>query len=481
MGLIRAERKKVRFDSFDFVLFLLLVLTVYHLVPHRPQNLLLLAASLFFYGYWDWRFLGLLLVTVVIDYLAAIGIENARSERSRRGLLFVSAAVSFGILAYFKYFNFFIDSMNGLLAQLGISGVRNGLEIVLPVGVSFYTFQTMSYVIDVYRRRLTATRRFTDFALFVTFFPQLVAGPIERASALLPQLENPRRLRFAELREGSWMILFGYYAKVVVADNLAPWAERAFHHAGTASPLTVVTGVYAFAFQIYGDFLGYSSIARGVGLLFGVQLMHNFRMPYFAANPSELWRRWHISLSTWLRDYVYIPLGGNRRGERRTYLNLIATMTLGGLWHGAAWHFVIWGVYHGVLLAVHRAAFGARERASAVPRIVRAFFFFQLVCVGWILFRVERLSEVPLLLSKMARGLLDLRRADPLQVKLWLLAVLLALPLLVVDLARERARDMDVVWFEWSRSAQAALGGALFLLILFAGVVEGGDFVYFQF
>ena len=339
----------------------------------------------------------------------------------------------------------------------------------------------MSYTLDVYRRQMEPTRNYLDYLLFVSFFPQLVAGPIERARHLLGQVERPRIMTLQGWREGCWLILLGYYKKIVLADNLAPFANEVFNDPAQVCGLQVLAGILAFAAQIYGDFSGYSDIARGVARLLGFDLMLNFRMPYFAENPKEFWARWHISLSTWLRDYLYIPLGGSRKGRRQTYRNLMATMLLGGLWHGAAWHFVVWGAYHGLLLAVYRwwserngTLPGSQPAAHPAVRVGRILLFSPFILFGWLLFRANRLADVPLLLGRLF---------DPfiLNGKTALLSIaVFAVPLLCIDLLQEHAQDMLVVK-RWHPAARYVCYGVLFTLILLAGSHGRTAFIYFQF
>ena len=351
------------FNSLHFVWFFVAFYGAYRVLPHRAQNWLLLIASYYFYAAWDWRFLGLLVASTLVDFTCARLLSRASTPRARRALLIVSLGFNLTLLGFFKYFNFFADSLHNLFAVLGWQVDVFTLRVLLPVGISFYTFVTMSYVIDVYRREIPATRDLLDFAVFVAFFPHLVAGPILRASTLLSQIDSPRRITREQLRDGAWLIAWGYFQKVFVADNLAGLANAAFDPAVPHTGVNVLLGVYAFAFQIYGDFAGYSNIARGTSKLMGIELIENFRFPYLVRTPQAFWRNWHISLSTWLRDYLYIPLGGSRGSEWQTRRNLFLTMVLGGLWHGAAWTFVVWGIYHGVLLIAYRAA----ERWDAVP------------------------------------------------------------------------------------------------------------------
>ncbi|MCA9032721.1 MAG: MBOAT family protein, partial [Planctomycetaceae bacterium] len=308
------------FNSFGFWLFFVVVLVLYQQLRHRGQNVLLLIASYFFYGCWDWRFLGLIVLSTLIDYSVALGIAKAEADSRKRWLLLISMAANLGILAFFKYFEFFLTSFNDMMLGLGLEREIPLFEIILPVGISFYTFQTMSYTIDVYRGDCKATDNLLDFAVYVAFFPQLVAGPIERASKLLPQMLTDRKPTAVDFRDGLFLVISGMFRKVVIADNMAPLVNTIFaQDINTLSGWDVMLGTYAFAFQIYGDFSGYSAIARGISRWLGFDLMTNFHMPYFAVSPSDFWRRWHISLSQWLRDYLYIPLGGNRHGTLFTY------------------------------------------------------------------------------------------------------------------------------------------------------------------
>ena len=331
------------FNSLQFIAFFIIVYSLYLLFNHRWQNYMLLAASYFFYGSWNWRFLSLILISTILDYFCGLAIDRQPGRKRKKLFLIISVTGNLTILGFFKYFNFFAHDFQLILARFGIPTHPLVLNIVLPVGISFYTFQTMSYTIDIYRGEMRPTRRFLDLALFVAFFPQLVAGPIERAKHLLPQIIKPRLITPRQFREGLWLIYWGFFLKVFVADNLAGIVDRVFAGAETISGIEVLLGLYAFAFQILGDFAGYSSIAIGLARLMGIDIMTNFLFPYFVTNPRDFWKNWHISLSTWLRDYLYIPLGGNRRGRLMTYRNILITMLLGGLWHGAAWTFVIWG------------------------------------------------------------------------------------------------------------------------------------------
>ena len=396
------------FNSFEFAVFLPVVIGLYWALSHRWQNRMLLVASYIFYGAWDWRFLGLLILSTLIDFFVggrigplSPGTPPDRDPR-RKAWLRVSIVVNLTILGFFKYFNFFVGSLVSLLDGVGLAPTNPILlQIVLPVGVSFYTFQSLSYTIDVYRGHVAPVRNFLDLALFVSYFPQLVAGPIERAQARLPQVLQPRRFSTQQFADGLALIFWGLFMKVFVADNLAQIANAQFGDPNVTG-FGALIGVYAFAFQIYGDFAGYSNIARGSAKLMGQELMLNFRFPYISSNPSEFWQRWHISLSTWLRDYLYIPLGGNRGSPRMVYRNLALTMLLGGIWHGATWLFVLWGAYQGLLLIVHRLA---DDRLAGVPLfrkqpklslwgVAQIILMFQFVCGGWLIFRGESVSQI---------------------------------------------------------------------------------------
>ena len=313
------------------------------------QNLLLLVASYVFYGWWDWRFLGLIALSTLVDYFVGIRIEEADDRQRKKRWLWVSLAVNLGILGYFKYANFFIENWITAWDGLGVTMHASTLQVILPVGISFYTFQTLSYSIDIYRGNLKATRDPVAFAAFVSFFPQLVAGPIERATNLLPQITSPRTFTYEQGRDGMRLILWGMFKKVVVADSCAPYVDMCFDNPAAFSGSTLILGAILFSFQIYGDFSGYSDIAIGTAKLFGFELMTNFKFPYFSRDIDEFWRRWHISLSTWFRDYLYIPLGGSRVSKPKAIRNVFVIFLISGFWHGANWTFIVWGGIHALL------------------------------------------------------------------------------------------------------------------------------------
>ena len=394
------------FNSFEFLLFLPCVFGAYWFLARGPwmQNLLVVAASYVFYGWWDCRFLALIAFTSLWSYLTGL-VELRRWDRpGSRVLLAASLLVNLGVLAYFKYCGFFVDSFLAVLRALGMAagGDSAALRIVLPVGISFYTFQALSYTIDVYRRQIRPTRDPVAFFAFISFFPQLVAGPLERATNLLPQFLRPREFVYADAVEGCRQMLWGFFKKCVVADNCAVVANALLNDPAQANGLAVWLGVFLFTVQIYGDFSGYSDIAIGCSRLFGVKLMRNFACPYFSRDIAEFWRRWHMSLTTWFRDYLYIPLGGSRCGKLRQVRNTFAIFLVSGLWHGANWTFVLWGLYHALLFLP--LLLGGRNRRNlgevaegrvfpSVREAGRMALTFLLVLVGWTLFRAPSARE----------------------------------------------------------------------------------------
>ena len=467
------------FNSYVFWVFMAIVLVLFALLRGRARKLMLTVASYVFYGYWDWRFLGLIFISTVTDYVAALVMDAAKTRARKRAVLTVSILVNLGILGFFKYADFFIGSLASLLSSIGIPASWEALGIILPVGISFYTFQTMSYTIDVYKGEMKPTRNFLDFMLFVSFFPQLVAGPIERASRLLPQIISPRQRTSDDFRAGVYLILLGLFRKIVIADNLAAIANAIFSSdPATLTGLEVLVGVYAFAFQIYGDFAGYSAIARGVARWLGYDLMVNFRMPYLAVSPSDFWRRWHISLSTWLRDYLYIPLGGNRHGTLMTYRNLALTMLLGGLWHGAAWTFVAWGAFHGLILIVYRL-FEKRKggvKRSLIARLPAMIFMFHLVCLSWLLFRAESIQHAYQMVVSALSGL----GATPLALGSLATIAFFVVPLLLYEVWLERKGDLDALLTAPWLVRGSAYTYLILMMVLFPSPVQYA-FIYFQF
>jgi alginate O-acetyltransferase complex protein AlgI len=377
----------VLFPTVTFAVFLLIVLPAsWALMPHqRAWRVFILVASFVFYGWWDWRFVLLLAASIVVNQVLAVAVHRTGAAVPRKALVATAVAFDLGILAYFKYANFFLSSADNVL---GTSWLTN---VTLPVGVSFYTFMAISYIVDIHRRRLVPAT-FMRFAVYQSFFPHLVAGPIVRAGELLPQLETPRDPRRVDTSRAFLLIVTGLFLKVVIANHLATHiVDDVFAAPDRHSSLEVLVGVYGYAVQIFADFCGYTNIAIGVALLLGFEFPQNFASPYAAVSLQDFWRRWHMTLSRWLRDYLYIPLGGNRKGRILTYRNLLATMVLGGLWHGAAWTFVVWGGIHGLGLAVERAT-GWRPHTSAQQRLGRIVTF-HVVCLAWIFFRADSFSR----------------------------------------------------------------------------------------
>jgi alginate O-acetyltransferase complex protein AlgI len=343
------------------------------------------------------RVMGLTGIVVALAHLSYPFLVKLPDSKKRLFFLRCSLVGQLGMLGVFKYYNFFIESADHFASMLGLNASSLHLDIILPIGISFYTFQTLSYVCDVYWRRMEPVTHLRDFALFVGYFPPLVAGPIERASHLIPRILEVRRVTFNQVAQGGYLILLGLVKKMAIADGLADSVSSVYNSTGAVGWSDVVVATVAFSMQIYGDFSGYSDIASGVSLWFGIALLQNFNQPYFSINPAEFWRRWHISLSTWLRDYLYIPLGGNRGSEARTKRNLLITMVLGGLWHGAAWNFILWGFYQGALLVVYRTFAGQKPKqfeGSLLARLPRMALFFVFVCFGWLLFRANSFGQI---------------------------------------------------------------------------------------
>jgi D-alanyl-lipoteichoic acid acyltransferase DltB (MBOAT superfamily) len=473
------------FHSLAFVLFFPIVLAAYWVLPHRWQNRLLLAASYVFYGWVHPWFVAIMLVSTTVDYWAGQRMED--DPANRRRYLIASLSVNLGLLGFFKYFNFFIDNVRAVLDSLGIAAAPPTLEILLPAGISFYTFQALSYTIDIYRGEMRARREPVDFALFVAFFPHLVAGPIMRAQNLLRQVETPRVFSVDAARSGAVLMAWGFFKKLVVADNVAPIAGRIFSHQDPSFELIWV-GVLAFGVQIYADFSAYSDIARGVARWFGFELIVNFNHPYIAHSPTDFWRRWHISLSTWFRDYVYIPLGGKRVPALQRDINVLATFLLSGFWHGASWNFVLWGLYHGLLLVVTRAAgtlLRLPERWPGPLAVVQVAGTLVLMMAGWLFFRETNPAFLFRFLALSPFDTIPQER----EIAIYLLMTVLAwsLPLVLDDLAaawRERttwARP-TATWPPIPRlAAEIVAVGGLFTLILALRSRTAYDFIYFQF
>ena len=406
---------KVLFNSIEFLLFLPTVFVLYWFVFNKNlkvQNSLILISSYVFYGWWNYRFLSLIFLSTIVDYTVGLNIPKQNSEKKQKLLLWCSVLFNLSVLGFFKYYNFFVDSWIDLFSSVGyeIKSVWT-LNIILPVGISFYTFQTMSYTIDIYRNKLEPTKDFISFASFVSFFPQLVAGPIERASNLLPQILNRREFQYEQGVQGLRLILWGMFKKVVIADSLAPRVDDIFGNYQDLGGGTLWLGAIYFAFQIYCDFSGYSDIAIGSSKLFGFELKSNFKFPYFSRNIGEFWRRWHISLSTWFRDYLYIPLGGSQKGKWNSIRNIFIIFLVSGFWHGANWTFIIWGLFHSILFLPSfifktnrkytNSIIGENTFLPTPKEFLQVGTTFVLVTIGWVFFRSETLEDSFLYLYKM--------------------------------------------------------------------------------
>ncbi|GAA5026427.1 O-acyltransferase [Marivirga lumbricoides] len=393
------------FNSFEFALFLPLSFLLYWFVfkKHlKAQNFFLLAISYLFYGWWDWRFLSLIAFSSLVDFIAGQQIEKSNTKARKKLFLWISICTNLGFLGFFKYFNFFTESFADMLNMVGMQTNPWSLNVILPVGISFYTFQTMSYTIDVYREQMKAEKDPIAFFAYVSFFPQLVAGPIERAVNLLPQFKIKREFSYEQGADGMRLILWGLFKKVVIADNCAIFVNEVFANYQTASGLELILGAVFFAFQIYGDFSGYSDIAIGTAKLFGFDLMTNFRTPYFSRDMAEFWRRWHISLSTWFRDYVYIPLGGSRVGKGRAVFNTFVIFVVSGFWHGANWTFIVWGALNAVyflpllLMGKNRKNTDTVAENRVLPNLRELWQMgstFGLTCLAWVFFRSESVGD----------------------------------------------------------------------------------------
>ena len=474
------------FNSLIFAVFLLIAFVLYWSLPSKTtviRNAFLLIASYIFYGWWDWRFLGLIALNSTVDYAIGLSLHQTQSSIKRKLLLGASLSINLGILGLFKYYDFFIISAIDILQTIGLQANVHTLAIILPVGISFYTFQTLSYTIDIYRDKIVPTKNCIAYFAFVSFFPQLVAGPIERASHLLPQFLERKKFNLDQAKDGLRQILWGLFKKTVIADNLAPYVDKIFSNYEVYSGPMLLLGTVYFSIQIYCDFSGYSDMAIGTARLFGFDLKRNFAYPYFSRDIGEFWRRWHISLSTWFRDYVYIPLGGNRtKTAFRHYVNLILTFTISGFWHGANWTFVIWGFLNGLyyLSPVLRGPHTHQTAVVAMGRFLpTSLEFFQicrtftLIAFAWIFFRANSFSHAIGFISHIGSS----NWIAPLRHTKGLWYVLL---ILVIDwIQREKDHPLDVSTLP--RMARWAIYYILAILILFLGKTGHVPFIYFQF
>lgn len=393
------------FNSIGFAIFLPIVFLLYWLVTAKNlklQNALLLVSSYYFYACWDWRFMFLLLFSTLLDYFTGLKMEEAGNQNGKRFWFWLSVVINLGFLAVFKYFNFFAESFADALSRFGVQVNPWSLNIILPVGISFYTFHGLSYVIDIYKDRIKAEKNFVDYAVFVSFFPLLVAGPIERATHLLPQIKKPRTFDYPKAVDGMRQILWGLFKKIVIADNCANYANQIFNHSADMSGSTLVMGALFFAFQIYGDFSGYSDVALGVARLMGIELLRNFAFPYFSRDIAEFWRRWHISLSTWFRDYLYFPLGGSRGNMWLKVRNTFIIFIVSGFWHGANWTFIAWGALNAIYFLpllltnhnrVHIETVAQGKHLPSLKEVLQIVLTFSLTVFAWIFFRANNIGH----------------------------------------------------------------------------------------
>ena len=470
------------FNSIPFLLFLPCVCVLYYCIPASQQRLkngLLLGASYWFYMSWEPAYALLLLSSTVITYLSAIGLGKCYSTRGRKRILSISITLNLSLLFLFKYYDFAAENIKTVMQAGGFVVDLPRLGLLLPVGISFYTFQALGYLIDVYRRTVRVERHFPTFALFVSFFPQLVAGPIERSTNLLPQFKIPHSFDNRQAMEGIKMMVWGYFMKLVVADRCGLYVDAVFNNVSMHNSGSFLLASLLFTFQIYGDFAGYSLIAIGVARILGFRLMENFHRPYFACSVTEFWHRWHISLSTWFKDYLYIPLGGNRMSRPGCYANLLVTFTVSGIWHGADWTFFCWGFLHGLLLCVDKAFDISKRILTTLERLSCRLLTFAIVCLGWIPFRVNSLSDARLVLTTIAShfDFPELSFAMFTEVTTAMGAIVI---LLCRELADERRWKPSFVL----RHPQTATNIYLVLMvagILVMGVLDGDQFIYFQF
>ncbi len=477
------------FNSLEFIIFFPIIVAAYFALNHKYRWILLLLASYYFYMCWNYKYIVLIITSTVIDYISGILIYKSKKQKIRTLFLLASLCTNLGLLFFFKYFNFFGNTVNSIFDKFNIFYHVTAYHFLLPVGISFYTFQTLSYTIDVYRKQKEPEYHFGRFALYVSFFPQLVAGPIERSTNLLPQFYKTFKFDYERVKTGILLMCWGFFKKVVIADRLAEYVNLVYNHPTQYEGLQNAIATFFFSFQIYCDFSGYSDIAIGAALILGYKLMTNFRRPYLAANIREFWQRWHISLSTWFRDYVYIPLGGNRVAKWRWYYNLFMTFLISGLWHGADWTFVIWGALHGFYLIFAIWITKIREKTNhflgldRVPvfyRIIQIIITFILVYFSWIFFRANSLSDAFLIISKtfkISGG--DILNLFHFKID-FLISFLCIILLLIIEVTEEAAQLYDRMK-KLIRPVKWAILILLIIIVFVLGVWEEADFLYFQF
>ncbi len=480
------------FNSFEFIIFFTVVFFIYYKSYNnlKFQNALLLVSSYIFYGWWDWKFLSLIIISSISDYIIGRKIDANNNQKLRKQLLILSLLINLSILGFFKYYNFFAESFTDFIALFGFETNPFLLNIVLPVGISFYTFQTMSYTIDIYRNKMKANKNLLEFMTFVSFFPQLVAGPIERASHLLPQFGKKRKFDSFEFKEGLKQSFWGLFKKIVIADNCAFYANQIFENSDSYPGSVLVIGVVLFAFQIYGDFSGYSDIAIGISRMMGIDLMQNFKSPYLAENIQDFWRRWHISLSTWFRDYVYIPLGGNKVDSSfRKSLNIIITFVVSGFWHGANWTFIIWGALHSLFYFIQTTYSKNMSTVKVLPpnlvKVLNIVITFIAVTFAWVFFRAESFLHAMSYISEILSSSISVNPISYLKgmgssVKPFVIIISLVY-LSIFEISNRNAKYSFQV-AEYKAPYRTLAYCSLLLMILFFRATNGPiDFIYFQF
>ena len=480
------------FNSIDFAVFLPIVFLLYWFVANKSlklQNALIVIASYVFYGWWDWRFLSLILFSTLVDYSIGRKLKREENQTKRKVLLWTSIFVNLGFLGFFKYYNFFLDNLRTAFSFFGAEITTNSLNIILPVGISFYTFQTLSYTIDVYKRKLAPTEDFIVFSAFVSFFPQLVAGPIERATNLLPQFYKKRTFDLSKAVDGMRQILWGLFKKIVIADSCAELANHIFNNSADMNGSSLVLGALFFTFQIYGDFSGYSDIAIGTSRLFGFNLKQNFKFPYFSRDIAEFWRRWHISLSTWFSDYLYIPLGGSRGGTWIKVRNTFAIFIVSGFWHGANWTFIVWGILHAIyflpllLTNKNRNNIETVAHGNYLPSAKELFSMlitFILTTFAWIIFRAKDISHAFNYISGIfSASILDTPTLKDIKGAITT-TLLIAIFILAEWAGRENQYALEYLGLKWKRPLRHAMYYAIIIALFWFNGKEQ-QFIYFQF
>ncbi len=475
------------FHSFEFFLFFIVFYILYLLLRNEWKNRLLLMASYIFYASWDWRFLSLILTSTIVDYFCGIKIYESEGSKRKSLFLFISIFTNLSILGFFKYFNFFIYNLQFLLNFIGFSFEPHFFRIILPLGISFYTFKTLTYTLSVYWGQMKPTKKFWDYALFLAFFPALLSGPIDRAKSFLPQIASSREISLNKFYEGCYLIFWGLFQKLFIADNLAVVVDSVFSTAPPYQGAQVLLSTYAYMIQLYCDFAGYSNIAIGLGKILGFDMMINFNLPFFSANIAEFWRRWHISLSSWVRDYIFTPLFMHVKrvkGNPRLYISLIITMTLLGLWHGAAWNYIFYGIYYGFLLVIYemirpKILIHIKPKNSLGQKIwlvTRIIFMFHLHVIGFLLFRSQSFEQIYNMLYSLILNFNIFDISGDILKKI----IFFSITLIILEILQYRKNNQMIV-LNWSPFKKAVFYFMCFYLVMIFGVEGGKEFIYAQF